>query len=69
MDFRFIGPMQSLFILGVAVAIGLSACAVDNHRPDIDIASFEKVCVSSAWGDYCKDGHGNLVSGPELVED
>ena len=70
MDFRFICPVRSVFILSAAVAIGLSACApVNNHGPDIDIASFEKVCVSSAWGDYCKDRQGNLLSGPELAND
>ena len=71
MDFRFIGPMRSVFILGIVVAIWLSACApvLHNYGPDIDIASFEKVCVSSTRGDYCKDRQGNLLSGPELAQD
>jgi hypothetical protein len=69
MDFRFTGPMQSVFILCVGVAIGLSACAPVDQGPDIDIASFEKVCVSSIRGDYCKDLQGNLLSGPELAQD
>jgi hypothetical protein len=51
-------------------AIELSACApVHNQGPDIDIASFEKVCVSSTWGDYCKNRQGNLLNGPELAYD
>ena len=70
MDFRFTGAMRSVLILCVAVAIAVSACApVHNHGPDIDIAPFEKVCVSSILGDYCKDRQGNLLSGPELAND
>ncbi len=53
--------MLSVSILSLAAAISLSACELPFGREPA--SAFDQVCVSSIYGDCCKDRNGQVLSG------